>query len=379
MGSLAIEGLLQTLGHEVRQALHHVLASVDAVLEEPVSTLQATELSQCRDAAGRLLRTCNDVAELADPAPAVVSLETCDLSALLDGVMELVAPGAARRGLDLSCAVAPQAPRHVLTDRRLMESVLYRVLDACVRRTTCRGLNVAADVEPSEVEPADGEPADVRSAQLQIRVWDTGPSTPDAGDGEPPISRIEDLGVQVAKKQLDALGGTLDIDMDARGAFVLTLTAPVRAEKSPRAPARGTAAPESFRGRPLRLLVAEDCEESFNVFRAYVSGEGHQVTRALDGVEAVEMFKTGDFDLVVMDVDMPSADGYTATRLIREWETRQGRARLPIVLLSADSASRQLRLGAASGCSGYLSKPTPKADLLRALRHYAGIAGIRSV
>ncbi|MGH9594922.1 MAG: response regulator, partial [Bryobacteraceae bacterium] len=62
----------------------------------------------------------------------------------------------------------------------------------------------------------------------------------------------------------------------------------------------------------------------------------------------------------------------TATRAIREWETQGGRVRLPIVLLSADDANRQARMGASVGCSGYLTKPIPKRDLLRALRHYAG-------
>jgi CheY-like chemotaxis protein len=104
-----------------------------------------------------------------------------------------------------------------------------------------------------------------------------------------------------------------------------------------------------------------------------VKDEGHAVSRALDGAQAVEMFKAGEYDLVVMDIDMPVMDGYTATRAIREWETQKGRARLPIILLSAEHASRQKGMGAAAGCSGYLSKPAPKAAVLQALHYYAAV------
>ena len=64
-------------------------------------------------------------------------------------------------------------------------------------------------------------------------------------------------------------------------------------------------------------------------------------------------------------------DGYTATRTMRDWETEHGRRRLPILLLSADGANRQMRIGASVGCSGCLTKPTPKREPIYALRHYS--------
>ena len=119
------------------------------------------------------------------------------------------------------------------------------------------------------------------------------------------------------------------------------------------------------------LLIAEDSDDSFFLLQAYVAKEGHQLTRALNGAQAVEMVKAGQYDFVVMDVKMPVMDGYTATRLIREWETEQGRARLPILLLSAEEAAVQMRTGAIAGCSGYLTKPATKAQVLTALQFYA--------
>jgi CheY-like chemotaxis protein len=122
----------------------------------------------------------------------------------------------------------------------------------------------------------------------------------------------------------------------------------------------------------LRVLIAEDSDDSFALFQTFVKSEGHQVTRVLDGAQAVAMVKSRAFNILIMDVNMPVMDGYTATRKIRDWERELGRDSLPIVLLSADDGKTQLRLGAAVGCSSYLTKPTPKEELIRTLKYYAG-------
>ena len=88
------------------------------------------------------------------------------------------------------------------------------------------------------------------------------------------------------------------------------------------------------------------------------------------------MFKRGIYDLVLMDIHMPVMDGYSATKAIREWETTDGRARVPIVVLSSDSQETQRENGAKAGCSGYITKPASKAAVLNSLQRFAG-AGIR--
>jgi CheY-like chemotaxis protein len=66
---------------------------------------------------------------------------------------------------------------------------------------------------------------------------------------------------------------------------------------------------------PLRLLVAEDSIDSFTLFQVYVKAEGHHISRAMNGAEAVEMVKSEEYDLVIMDIDMPVMGGYMAFRL----------------------------------------------------------------
>jgi CheY-like chemotaxis protein len=363
-----IELLLLTLGHEVRETLHSVLASVELVVDEPLSRMQSEQLSRLRGCVDQLLRTSNDVAELANPEVTPASVAPCELAEVFDGVMELLTPGAVKRGLDLKCIIDPQTPRHLVTDRRMIEGVLYRVLDDRIKRTERGGITVSVSATVTGPESAD----------IHVGLLDTGPgiASQNAGDLRPLTgSQAEYLGLQVAKKRLAAVRGSLEVAASNAGGTTLSLRIPVTvaSRRATSLPEEASADESSNGSRSLRLLVAEDSDESFAVFRTFVREEGHQITRALNGSQAVDMFKTNDYDLVVMDASMPSMDGYTATRLIREWETEQGRARLPIVLLSAEDATRQTRMGAAVGCSGYLTKPTPKIELLRALRHYAGV------
>jgi CheY-like chemotaxis protein len=122
----------------------------------------------------------------------------------------------------------------------------------------------------------------------------------------------------------------------------------------------------------MRLLVAEDSDNGFFMLQGYVSDEGHRLIRAHDGAEAIEMARTRDYDLIVMDANMPLMDGYTATRAIREWESNTGRPeRVPILLFSADDPVKQAKLGGAAGCSGYLAKPASKSEVLKALKYFA--------
>lgn len=107
------------------------------------------------------------------------------------------------------------------------------------------------------------------------------------------------------------------------------------------------------------------------MFKAYLRDQPHTIVRAANGPEAVDLAITGTFDLLFMDVRMPVMDGYAAAKRIRELETGKDRPRLPIVVLSAEDPRAQRRQGALVGCSGFLSKPVRKSDLLEAIRAYS--------
>ncbi|MGR8921705.1 MAG: ATP-binding protein [Gammaproteobacteria bacterium] len=117
-----------------------------------------------------------------------------------------------------------------------------------------------------------------------------------------------------------------------------------------------------------RILLVEDNEDNRLLVRAYLKSEPYELVEAENGAEAVERFKEGDFDLVLMDVQMPVMDGYAATRSIRAWEQDHARQRTPVIALTANAVKEDIDTSRAAGCDDHLTKPIKKKTLVAALR-----------
>ncbi|WP_331964087.1 response regulator [Candidatus Binatus sp.] len=120
--------------------------------------------------------------------------------------------------------------------------------------------------------------------------------------------------------------------------------------------------------RPLRILLADDSRDNRLLMHAYFKKTPYIVDEAEDGAAAVEKFRTGAYDLVLMDIQMPIMDGYSATRAIRAMERDTGRRRIPIIALTASVLAEALDKAIDAGCDAYVAKPVKKATLLAAIR-----------
>ena len=118
---------------------------------------------------------------------------------------------------------------------------------------------------------------------------------------------------------------------------------------------------------PLRILLAEDSRDNRLLVQAYFKKTPHIIDEAEDGAAAVEKFRTGIYDLVLMDIEMPIMDGYSATRAIRAMEKETGRKRVPILALTASVLAEALEKTIDAGCDAYVVKPVKKATLLAAV------------
>ena len=121
----------------------------------------------------------------------------------------------------------------------------------------------------------------------------------------------------------------------------------------------------------LRILVAEDNPINRTLVEILLTDLGHQVTLVEDGVDALTACKSGRWDLVLMDLQMPKMDGLEATRLIREWEKGVSKKRVPILALTAQALSGDREKCLEAGMDGYLSKPIDEAALNRELEQLA--------
>ena len=350
-----MDALLRRLGDEVRESLHQIMGAMELMAEEPLTENQRHYLGRCRTSADQLLCTANDLAELARtefPPPVSAPFRVEGVVAEMAWLLRHLAN---RRDTEFNWHLDQSVPEAVSGDARLLQDLLRKIVESALYLAP-RGridLQVKATPEGALILETSAEAAGESLSDPEFLT----------ADGLGPA-----LGLSIVRKRLDQMGGKLSTFTEGRRATLL-MTVPYAAAGD----WTWTAPPDSggSAGVPLNILIAEDSDDSFFLLQAYLANAGHQLSRALNGAEALEMVKTGQYNFVVMDIKMPVMDGYTATRLIREWETGQGRARLPILLLSAEEAAVQMRTGANAGCSGYLTKPATKAQVLTALDFYA--------
>jgi CheY-like chemotaxis protein len=119
--------------------------------------------------------------------------------------------------------------------------------------------------------------------------------------------------------------------------------------------------------RGVSILLADDSNDNIYVIRAYLRQPGVALDVVKNGQEALDAFKQGDYDVVLMDMEMPVMDGYTATRAIREWENTQGRSHTPVLALTAYALHSEVRKTTAAGCTAHLTKPIRRPVLIDAI------------
>ncbi|WP_447980281.1 response regulator [Candidatus Nitrospira bockiana] len=182
---------------------------------------------------------------------------------------------------------------------------------------------------------------------------------------------------------LNAMGRSEDIERCAKlqiGGFVTKPPKQADLEDVLNAVGRRQEAAAEPEGRhELRILLAEDSEDNRALVTAYLKGTPYRLIIAENGAHAVEKACSGQCDLVLMDLQMPVMDGYTAIRKIRHWEAQAGRRPMPILALTAHAMPADADKSLAAGATAHLTKPVRKGVLLAAVEEYGRSAGGQTV
>ena len=124
----------------------------------------------------------------------------------------------------------------------------------------------------------------------------------------------------------------------------------------------------------LSILVAEDAADNRLLVKAFLRDSPYTITFANDGRHALELFMAGEFDLVLMDIQMPLMNGLDATRAIRAFESERARPATPVIATTADGRPEDMQMSRAAGCNDHLTKPLSKRPLLHAIERVVGQA-----
>jgi PAS domain S-box-containing protein len=175
------------------------------------------------------------------------------------------------------------------------------------------------------------------------------------------------LGLSISKKLANILGGKIQVESHVKKGSVFSFSIPVdeknRNEKSENEEQSENSKTYNWRGQTI--LIVEDDYSSFLFLKAVIKKTNAEIIHAIDGAKAIEICKSNDIDLVLMDIQLPKMDGYTATKKIKNF-----RKNLPIIAQTAHVLEEDRAKSLKAGCDDYISKPIDKNKLLKVLNKY---------
>ncbi len=367
---------LANMSHEIRTPLNGVLGIAD-VLDRTDLSDQQRELVGVIQSSGRLLNgLLTDLLDLARVEAGVVELrpEPTELADLLTSVKDLFAGSAQEKGLTLRIDLRPGVEGYVSCDPQRLRQVLGNLLNNAIKFTEAGEVTLAAARRGDQVrfevrDTGAGFDADQKALLFQrFQQADNSATRKHGGAG---------LGLAICDEYVRLMGGEIACDSNpGQGSvfgFAIDLP-PIADDVAPQAgpdgdvAAQDSAAQDAAADGEFMVLIVDDNATNRKVMELILDSVGIGHVSAEDGREGVEAMKSGAYDAVLMDIQMPVMDGFEATRRIREWEATTARPRAPILIVSANCLPQHVDKGLDAGADAHLAKPISATELVSALQ-----------
>ncbi|MFO1015647.1 MAG: response regulator [Caulobacteraceae bacterium] len=359
---------LANVSHELRTPLNGIIGMAHVLSRTNLDDKQRQALEAVTTSAGNLAHLISDLLDFnsLEAGQVDVNLASANLAKVLRDAAEPFRDRAADKGLKLTLSMPPGEGGEVLADAWKISQVVTNLLSNAVKFTDTGQVTLSLYADHGEA-----------GAVYRIAVADTGPGFDPADaarlfgqfektDGS--ITRAKGgigLGLAISRHLADLMGGTLKAESEPGRGAVFTLALPLKP------------APAAMRRPPqtgLKVLLADDNPTNRKVIELLLAAMEIAVRTVENGLEAVRAVGEEHFDVVLMDLQMPVMDGLTAIREIRKAEGETGRARAPVVVLSANVAAEDRAASMAAGADDHIGKPIQTDVLVAAIM---GVLGVR--
>lgn len=366
---------LANMSHEIRTPMNAILGLTHLGLEAPPAS-QGDYLARIDSSAESLLNILNDILDFSkiEAGKTVLEMVNFDLHAVVDRLVSAIGAQAGQKGLRFSARIAPGTPRYLQGDPHRLGQIFMNLASNAVKFTEQGAVTISLTALAR-----DGD-----RITLRYSVTDTGIGLTPGQQARlfQPFSQADasttrkfggsGLGLAISRRLAGLMGGEIGVrSQPGRGSTFYFSALFLLGEKLAPLEPEGEADEEVERLRGAHILVAEDNPLNQQVVQELLERAGAIVTLATNGQEAVDQVQARIFDAVLMDLQMPTMDGFEATRHLRQ---RPDLADLPILALTANVFHNDIERCKAAGMNDHIGKPIKVHELFAKLGRYLSAA-----
>ncbi|MGA0599263.1 ATP-binding protein [Caulobacter sp. KR2-114] len=370
---------LANVSHEIRTPLNGVLGMAQVMSLGDLAQVQRDRLDVIQRSGAALLSLLNDILDLSKIEAGRLEIEAApfDIEAETRTTADIFQPAADGKGLAFDVRLDESVRGQWLGDALRLRQLIQNLVSNALKFTSTGGVTLHLSTQGA------GE-----DHSVVLTVTDTG-----IGIAADALEKVFEnftqadasttrqfggtgLGLAICRQIAELMGGTLEAASTLGKGSTFVARLPMRRIGDVPAQTAPAARPIADIGG-LKVLAADDNATNQLLIQTLIEAIGGEPTIVADGLAAVEAWRTGKFDVVLMDIQMPTMDGMSATQEIRRLEAQEARAATPIYALSANAMSHQVEAYIEAGMDGHLAKPIMLAELIGTLEKVGAASALQ--